>query len=474
MIRIIQIRKRGGQLSLQMVFFAAIVVILISGFTFAALSFLKLSVRAFNKSLAFTIAESGIEYYRWHLAHAPKDYQDGTGSAGPYTHNYYDKSGNLIGQFVLDITAPTNGSTIVNIKSTGKALADSSVEKVIKVRMGIPSFAKFAWVLNDYVRFGSAAEVFGLVHSNSGLRFDGLAHNLVTSAQTTFDDPDHSGANEFGVHTHSAPTDPLPPAAVPSRPDVFMAGRQFPVPAVDFGKITQDLALIKTAAQASGTYFGSSTVLGYDLQLATSGIFTIYKVTALTAPPGGCSNSGQSGWGTWSIQTETIFATGTIPANGNIFVEDNLWVRGQIKNKRLTIASGRFPDNPATRSSITVNSDVLYTNYDGSDVIALLAQNNINVGLVSEDDLRVDAAMMTQNGRVGRYSYAFCGSNSSRALFTSYGMLGSALRPAFNYSASNGYQQRDYIYDSYLLYGPPPSFPLSSDQYSLISWEEVQ
>ena len=467
---------RSGQISVIMVFFVALTVTLITGFVFLATTFLQLSVREFNKSLAFSVAEAGIEYYRWHLAHAQSDYWDGQGatSTGPYVHNYYNKDGILIGTFSLDITPPPVGSTVVKVRSTGKVTADSSIDKVIEVRMAIPSFAKYAWVLNDYVRFGSTAEVFGLVHSNSGLRFDGIAHNLVTSAQSTFDDPDHSGGNEFGVHTHSSPTDPLPPAAVPARPDVFMAGRQFPVPAVDFAGITQDLADIQSAASSSGFYATSSGAFGYDLVFATSGTFTVYKVTALTSPPVGCS-SGQTGWGTWSVQTESVYATGTIPTNGYMFFEDHVWVRGQINGKRVTVGSGKFPDNPSTRTNIIVNNDLRYTNFDGTDSIALLAQNNFNVGLISEDDLRIDAALVAQNGRVGRHSYSSsCGSTSSRTLLTSYGILGTALRPAFLYSSSNGYQARNYIYDSNLLYAPPPGFPLTTDQYTIISWSEVK
>ena len=65
--------------------------------------------RAENNAQAFAIAEAGIEYYRWHLAHAPAGFQDGTGHAGPYVHNYYDKDGNQIGQFTLDDHAAAAG-----------------------------------------------------------------------------------------------------------------------------------------------------------------------------------------------------------------------------------------------------------------------------------------------------------------------------------------------------------------------------
>jgi hypothetical protein len=197
-------------------------------------------------------------------------------------------------------------------------------------------------------------------------------------------------------------------------------------------------------------------------------------VTALTTAPNGCNNPGQTGWGTWSIKTETLYATGTIPQNGNMFFEDNLWVRGQINNKRVTIASGRFPDNVSTRSSITVNNSLAYTNFNGSDTLALIAQNNINIGLVSDSSLTIDGALVAVNGAIQRYSYNGCGSTASRTLLTTDGMLASNLQSGFYYSTTDGYQTRNYNYDSNLLYGPPPSFPLSTNQYSIISWDELQ
>lgn len=467
---------QAGQLPLIVLLFSTLAMIILSGFFIWADTNLKGVYRNTDQSLAFAIAEAGIEYYRWHLAHAKQDFKDGTNGPGPYVHDYLDKNGVKIGRFSLEITAPLVGSTVVGIKSTGMVDSDPSITKIIEVKMAVPSFAKYAAVINANVRFGSGTEVFGQVHTNGGIRFDGLAHNIVTSALQSYDDPDHSGANEFGVHTHLAPADPLPPSVVPNRADVFQAGRQFPVPAVDFAGITQKLSEIKAAAQSSGFYRGASGAFGYDLVFKTNDTFDLYKVTQLTSLPSGCGNAlSQSGWGTWSINSESLLGNFAIPANGLIFLEDNAWVRGQINTARATIASGRFPDNPSTRSSITVNSNLLYTNYDGQDVISLLAQKDLNIGLNSANDLRVDAALMAQNGRVGRFYYSSsCGANYKRNSITSDGMIASNNRYGFAYTDGTGYQIRNLIYDANLLYGPPPSFPLTSDNYQQIYWSETK
>lgn len=476
------LKNNQGQLLLEMVIFSGIAILFISAIADWAISNIITARLAQSRELAMEIAEAGIEYYRWHLAHAPQDYQDGTSSPGPYPHDFHDKDGNVIGQFILNITPPELGSTFVTISSMGKVSSDNNVSKEITVQMAIPSLAKYAVVANDEMRFGEGTEVFGQIHSNGGVRFDGVAHNIITSVKDEYSDPDHGGQKEFGVHTHVNPQDPLPPAAVPNRTDVFMAGRQFPVPAADFAGISADLADIKTHAQASGRYFANSGALGYHMVLKTNDTFDIYRVDALSPIPNGCVEVlGQEGWGSWSIGTggETFLGNYTFPENGLIFAEDHVWVDGQIDTARITIAACRFPDNPAHRRNIIVNNNLLYTNYDGRDVISLIAQGNFNVGFISADNLRIDAALIAQNGRVGRHYYrpptmtqTRCSPYHIRQSITLYGMIATNERYGFSYTDGTGYQIRNIIYDANLLYSPPPSFPLTSDQYIIMSWKE--
>jgi type II secretory pathway pseudopilin PulG len=467
--------NKRGQLAVELLFLAAIVITLVGGFVSLAASFLNLSVRSQNEAQAVAIAEAGIEYYKWHLAYAPQDFMDGTGKPGPYVHTYYNKNGTAIGQFSLNIVPPPSGSTIVTITSTGSVLADSTIKKIITVRLGVPSFAQYAWVLNSPVAFGSTAQVYGVIYSNSGIEFNGVAHNLVESALTTYSDPDNGNLNEWAVYTEDPPADPQPPTPLPSQPNVFLAGRTIGVPAIDFAGITEDLATIEAAAQATGYYATGSRALGYDLLLSST-TFTVYKVTATTTPPRNCTNdANQPDWGTWSIQSESLYATGTIPQNGDMFFSDNLWVRGNVNGVRVTIASGRFPANPTTYSNITVNNSLTYTNFNGSDTIALVSQNNINVGYAADNNLTIDAALIAQNGWVGRYYYnSNCGSSYTRNSLTTLGIMATNLPSGFVYTPTSGFANRTYNYDANLLYSPPPSFPLTTNGYTLISWEEVQ
>lgn len=480
-----------GQVLIQVIVFSTIAIVLIGALIGWAGINIKSSRQSLDRERAIELAEAGVDYYRWHLAHAASDYKDGTTGNGPYVHTVVDKNGIVAGQFSLNIIAPITGSTKVRIESTGTPSSTPSISRKIAVELAIPSLAKYAVVANDNMRFGQGTEVFGPIHSNGGIRFDGLAHNMITSGQSTYTDPDHGGGDEYGVHTHvTYPSGTVidtfraleaPPTPVQSRTDVFQVGRTFPAPVVDFVGLTTNLATIKSQAQSSGKYFAASGSQGYLIILKTNDTFDLYKVTSLVSPSNGCqtdgANSGQLGWGSWSIKNKTFVANYAIPANGLIFVEDHVWVEGAINTARVTIASGKFPDNTTTRTSITVNNNLTYTNYNGSDVISLIAQNNVNAGLESADTLRIDAALVAQNGRVGRYYYSTnCATYYTRTSLTLYGMIASNIRYGFAYTGSpaTGYQTRNLIYDANLLYGPPPSFPLTSSNYEILSWEEMR
>ena len=475
-----KIKVTNGSILIQVIAFMSIGIFVLSGFVGWGVMTARTARHAEYREQALEISEAGIDYYRWHLAHAPTDFQDGTATSGPYIHDYNDRAGKKIGTFTLDIIPPPVGSTLVTVNSTGRVVVDPSIARTIQTKLAKPSLAKYAVVANANMRFGASTEVFGPIHSNGGIHFDGLAHNVVTSAQSTYIDQDYGAPAVFGVYTRVAPVDPLPPAAVPLRTDVFQTGRQFPVPAVDFAGLTTNLAQIKTDAQADGLYYPASGGMGYYIQLKTNDTFDIYRINALAPPGGGCANvGGQAGWGTWSINgfgaaKTPVDSNVPFPDNGLLFVEDHLWIDGQINGARLTIAAATFPDSPATRSSITVNNDLLYTNYDGSDVLALMAQNNFNIGLHGADTLRIDAALVAQNGRAGRYYYQpGCTPYHARTTLTLYGMIATSLRYGFAYTDGTGYVTRNIIYDANLLYGPPPSFPLTTGQYQVLSWDEL-
>jgi len=486
--------KNRGDIIVSVLIFAAIAVTMVIGLVNWGASTVANIRNLASREQAFQIAEAGINYYQWHLAQSPSDYKDGTNLPGPYVHRFYDKDGNLLGTYSLTITPPIVGSTIVTIVSVGQ-IASSTVSRSIQAKLAIPSLVKFAAIANDNMYFGAGTTVYGPVLSNKGIHFDGFSQNQVASAVATYTDPD-TGHAEFGVYTTSGIDDPTPPAAVPNRTDVFAAGRQFPVPAFDFTGLTAGLTQLKTLAQNGGREWTASGASGYHMVFKVVGGVTkydMYKVTALQATPGNCGTDAtaqsQPQWGTWTIksvvgstqsaQGETLISGGPwpIPSNGVIFVDDNLWVDGTVSNARVTVVAG-IVGATSNYPSITINTNLLYTYHDGTDAIGLISQGNINSGMVSDDSYEIDAALVAENGRVGRFYYSTnCASGSShyydRTTLTLVGMIASAVRYGFAYTDGTGYTNRNINYDNNLLYGPPPSFPQATTQYQIISWQQL-
>ncbi|MEA2088898.1 MAG: hypothetical protein U9O55_03610 [Patescibacteria group bacterium] len=453
---------------------SSIFIVIAGGLAILGVYEYKLYLRKTAKTQALHIAEAGVNYYRWHLAHEETDFFDGTGSDpdgtppnGPYQHTFNSPTGEIEGYFSLEITPPIVGSTIATIKSTGWTNDFPSIQRSIEVRYGIPSFATYAVVVNSNVRFGSGTEIFGPIHSNGGIRFDGVAHNLVSSAVLCYDDPDTWWLVDLcerpGVWTASA-----------SPETVFLNGTSFPVGTVDFAGITADLAQMKADAQSDGFYLNYSP-LGYDIHFNSDGTFDVYKVNTLE--PDGDIYCGYEGWivDSYDIATETLQSSANpIPNNGIIFVEANVWVEG-IVNGRVTLASGRFPDNPTKYTSITIVNDLVNNDSDGSDVIGLIAQKHVQIGYYSEDDLEIEAAILAQNGRFYRPYYDdFRNPNTHnlRDTITITGSFAMNTRYVLHWCCpDSGYWTRNINYNNSLVYSPPPSFP-TTGEYVFISWEE--
>lgn len=400
---------------------------------------------------ALQVAEAGVNYYLWHLAHNPTDYQDGNtgGSApyGPYTHNYYDLSGNLIGTYQLTITPPASGSTITTVRSYGQ-VAHLSGGRTILAQLGQPSFANYALLSASEVWFGASESTSGPVHSNVGVHFDGVNNGPVTAAQATYKTDGYYGAPANSIH-----------------PGVWGAGGptsqwHFPVPAVNFATISANLSNLQTLAGSGGVSLPSSGAKGYYLNLKTDGTIDIYKVTNETS-------SGRQKTGI----VKTFIRNQAAPANGVFYVNDNVWVDGTSFPGRITIVAATLPSNSRTNRSINVTSNISYAAKDGSAAIGLIAQNNIIVSDYAPSTLELDAAVLAQNGGVYIGQYApvktainFYGAVADNTLWTwswvdSYG------------NTVAGYTNTSTNFDTHLIYAPPPHYP-TTGTYSILNWRE--
>lgn len=419
---------------------------------------------------ALNIAEAGINYYLWHLSHNNQDYCDGQacsgpGPYGPYVREYKDTSGNIVGSYSLTITPPQgNSSGAVTVRSEGQTV--SGEKRKVVASLGIPSFARYSFMTNAEVWFGDTEETHGLVHSNRGIHFDGVADGTVAAAVASYVPSvcfGGDGQAHPGVWGSGGPTSLW----------------NYPVPQVDFNQLTSDLNSLQAASQNNGIFLPTlldsqnrKTHSGYAVRLNADGTISVGKVT-------GRRDSGGSG-GQCSFHpryTSLIQSISwepsnrALPSNGVIFVADNVWVWGSVTS-RLTIASGRLPDSQSTNTNIFLQNDLTYTVKDGSVALGLISQSDLVVNSDSEDDLTLDAYLLSQKGKVFRPYYpaniktriSIYGGISSNSWWTWSWVNGSN-------QVVSGYQTTSQAYDNYLALNPPPLFP-TTGSFAILAWQE--
>ncbi len=458
---------KDGAATIYVLTILGILSIVLLGLISFVLSQMRYSLHQVTRAESLQAAEAGIHFYRWYLAHqtdgktAPQIedfWASGTayGVNTPYQRTYSDN-----GVYRITVTPPAPGQTSVIVESEGWTTQRPNITRTIRARLRRPSWSEFAILSDSDTRFGDGTTIFGPTHSNGGIRFDGVAYNIISSVRETYVDPD-TGIVRPGVWT-SWPGE----YNTSMGNDVFVAGTDFPVPTMDFGGITADISLMRTEAQTNGRYFDSSD-FGRHITLRTDGTFLSRRVIQYDVASNG-------------ILAESAASTYAIPDDSIIYVEDNVWIDGAIDGVHVTIVAADISGGTTPR--IFIGNDITYTSYDGTDVIGLVAAGDVELIRDSEDDLRIDAAILSQTGRIGRAHYgSYCVEwwwfwctkveTDNKNLVTINGAIASNKRYGFSWTDGTGYANRNLIYDNNLLYFPPPFFPTGT-HYIPDLWEEI-
>jgi hypothetical protein len=414
------------------------------------------------------IAEAGVNYYRWHLSENPDDYQDGTGGAGPYEHEYKDPQGDVIGTYSLEIDPPTDSSPIITITSTGWTTQYPKVKRTIRAQYGQVSLTRYAFLHNSNVRFGNDVTINGPVFSNGGIRQDGTNTSTVQSAKETYICGLESGC--------TSPTE---------EPGVWGTGKieelwEFPVNQIDFDSFKVNFSEMKTSAQNDGLYLDPSGSQGYHIIFTSDGNLTVYEVTGVSPIKGyslenGCDNLYQT------ITDETIIGTYAVDATPIIFAEDNVWVEGVV-NGKTTIAVARFPLG-TFNAVIWIPNNLTYLAKDGNNKLGLVVEKDVIITRDVPEYFEINGAFLAQNGRIIRHHYGYYGCKSTGAdkvkkELRFYGSLISNQQSYWNFpsgpkSPASGFQKSILDYDQTNFYNPPPYFP-TSRQFDFLSWQEVK
>jgi hypothetical protein len=233
---------------------------------------------------------------------------------------------------------------------------------------------------------------------------------------------------------------------------------QFPVPPIDFSKVTADYNTCIAQAQADGIYLPKTNRQGYYLKLKSNGTIEQYIV----------QNETSSGI---TKTTSSPIATLTAPSNGILYVQDHVWVEGTGYPGRITIFSGRLPDNPATNTSITIIGNTTYAAKDGSAVIGLIAQKDVKVASYAPSNIEINGALLAQKGHVW-----YPNSGPVKTNLTFYGAIDSYDYWTWSWvngsgNVISGYPTSTNTFDTHLTYGPPPCYP-TTGTYAVLNWRE--
>jgi hypothetical protein len=426
---------------------------------------------------ALSIAEAGLEYYRWHLAHFPTDLQNGTGQPGPYAIPVPDPSGGTAGTASLSITANTacGQTTSVDISSKGMAADDSSQPITVVARYARPSIASYDFVSNASVWIGSTDTVNGPYHSNNGVRMDGTTNAPISSSVSTW-----TCTSAFGCSPNA------------TEPGVFGSGNnpnlwQYPTPTIDFAGIAANFSSLKSLAQASGIYLpryssgnSRSTAYhkGYLLNFNSNGTVSIYRVQARQLSNVYLLDSNAYGNDYALIGNKTLYETVPIPANcGLVFSEDNTWIEGVVPAKATVVVAN--VSNAGVTPDAFLPGNITYAATSATDGLTVISAHDILITPDSPSTMTLSGVFVAQSGVFGRNYYGYAGSGyEPRSTLTLVGSTVSALQSADTYVDNNGNVVGGYANtidypDRMLATDPPPFTPTLSSDYTFVDWQQL-
>jgi len=483
---------QSGALLVLIIVFGAVFLTMMVGFMNYTVSQFRMQVYLVEREQAREIAEAGINYYKWYLAHNEDDITHGTGLPGPYVFPYIDPELGAVGEFSLSITSTEFCGAVssIGITSTGYTYADSNNQRTIYARYAKPTVAEFAYIINSNVWAGNDRTIIGPYHSNGGVRMDGTNNSTVTSGQSTWD-----CNSAFGCNPRRANAD----GVIGSGPNNDLWS--FPSTPINFTGLTVDLSDMLAKAQdptTGGIYIPPSGEFGYRVTFQSDGRVVVRSVDQTY------SYSGYTSANNWQserniIEDDDPYAIYTIdPTCPLIFVEDKIWLEGEVP-LRVSIAAADI-NTPGVDHSIILNNNITYTS--SSSGLLAIAEDDVLIGVDVPEDMVLNGIFVAQNGRFGRNHYSFGSlprvcisfwwsgscrtwsypfsddvlkdSLTIKGTIVSNGRVGTQWANVNTGDTLSGFVTRFNTYDRELVINPPPLAPNTSDDYRFIEWREME
>jgi hypothetical protein len=455
--------NQSGQLLVLVLVFGAIFLIIVTSFISSVVSQARVVDVRFEQQRASEIAEAGLNYYAWFLAHNPGDISGGG------TFVYDDPEDGRVGTYQLNVTGQSYCGQIssVEVTSTGRTDANPDALAIISAAYKQPTVAEYAFITNTTTRYGSSRVITGPVHSNQQVRMDGFHNSFVGSGVATL------GGND-GVYTTSGN----------ATPGLF----RFPISVIDFFGLTTDMDDMRTSAQADGIYYGASSGDGYRVVFNGDGTVDIHRVNATNGNY--WSYSASEGWNRdeANVITNTSQLADDLAINPDcpvLFFEDKLWIEGEIDQK-VAVAAGLNSAN--IQNNVVVSDNVTYAS-SGEPGLVVIAEDDVDIGLNVPNDLVVNGIYIAQNGRFGRNHYCNydCSSTSgnqrlpgtlngyvSRDSLTRLGSVVGNIGGGTEWTSGtthlSGFRSRITSFDRDQVDNPPPLTPSTNDAYELQDW----
>jgi hypothetical protein len=441
--------------------------------------------RAYTQSLA--VADAGLNQYLWMVASGESCEANNfiiPGNTGPDPHKQTvtlaDSGSDVKGTYTMEVSPPAAGNPFVTITVTAQSSSPVEVPRTITAAIGRPSFSEYVLLVDESVNIGGPIDRqwWGRTHSNTQIKTaTANINDFMSCARSTYNGKPGVYSDDTAVTNHAN----------------SLRFWQFPVAEIDFDTVTSDFARFNdmTTGDANLPYVVPSPVSaahGWYIKLLPGEMYQFAPVSAELEQysySNGLNRGGYLTYGAWS-------APKPYPANGVIFVNDNVWVEGTGLTGRITIAaSGQFNGTGRT-ATINIVGDLTYAAKDGTAAVGLIAQENIKIpmyapmgkaGTMGTDwtsnvgtvDMEINAAVIAQTGKEFVNYYGVAGPR--RGLLTIYGSVSSYLTPYRCSVASDQHQYAGFgrganVYDSFLLHNPPPSFP-TVGSYQILEWQEL-
>ena len=457
--------KESGQLLVLVLVFGAVFLIIISSFISSVVSQARVVDVRFEQHRATEIAEAGLNYYKWYLAHYPDDV------SGSGTYVYDDPEDGAIGTYELAITDSSYCGHIssIEVTSTGRTYVNPDALAIVSATYKRPTVAEYSFISNSGVWYDSTSVVTGPIHSNQGLRMEASHNSVVGSGQATWDCDSSYGCT---------PT-------VTGAPGVYSSGGvstpglfQYPVSPIDFAGITLDLSQMKASAQSDGIYYGPTAGYGYRVVFNGNSTIDVYRVTGTYNYYSYSSAEGTHPNGTYDGERNVITAETQI-ANDRLidadcpvlFFEDKTWIEGDV-NQKVALAAGLNTIDPQT--NVVVNGDMTYVAGTNAGIV-VIAEDDIDIGVEVPEDMLLHGIYIAQNGRYGRNYYHlnwFPASLDDDVMKNSLTTLGTAVsnQRAVTQWGSSGFVVDSGSFDRDQVDDPPPLTPTTNDVYELQDW----